>query len=201
MSEFWNQRFGQDLFVYGQKPNKFFQETLEQISAPGKKLLLPAEGEGRNAMYAARMGWEVHAFDSSETGRKKAMEWASKERLEFTYDLMSYQELKLPALTYDVAALIYAHMPGDIRPMIHKKIVTSLRLGGYIILEAFDKQQLGNDSGGPKNLDMLYDTATLRDDFEGMKFEQLEKIVTTLDEGPYHQGEAVVVRMIATKQP
>jgi len=201
MSEFWNQRFGQDLFVYGQKPNKFFQETLEQISAPGKKLLLPAEGEGRNAMYAARMGWEVHAFDSSETGRKKAMEWASKERLEFTYDLMSYQELKLPALTYDVAALIYAHMAGDLRPMIHKKIVTSLRLGGYIILEAFDKQQLGNDSGGPKNLDMLYDTATLRDDFEGMKFEQLEKIVTTLDEGPYHQGEAVVVRMIATKQP
>ncbi len=199
MSEFWNQRFGQNLFVYGQKPNEFFQETLKYIDAPGDKLLLPAEGEGRNAIYATKLGWEVYAFDSSEAGRKKAMKWASEAGLKFTYDLMSYQELNLPESTYDVAALIYAHMPGDIRHQIHQKIFDSLKPGGYIILEAFDKQQLGKNSGGPKNLDMLYDTETLKNDFEGMKFEQLEKIKTTLNEGPYHQGEAVVVRMIAIK--
>lgn len=46
--------------AYGTEPNAFFKAQLDQLT-PGR-LLLPAEGEGRNAVYAAKKGWEVAAF-------------------------------------------------------------------------------------------------------------------------------------------
>jgi hypothetical protein len=37
---------------------------------------LPADGEGRNAFYAASQGWIVTAIDSSIKGREKALQLA-----------------------------------------------------------------------------------------------------------------------------
>jgi hypothetical protein len=77
MKEFWNERYSNKLFVYGKEPNVFFREELEKM--PVGKILLPAEGEGRNAVFAALQGWEVFAFDNSEEGMKKALLLASEK--------------------------------------------------------------------------------------------------------------------------
>ena len=61
MKEFWNERYSQEAYAYGTEPNAFFKSRIDQLS-PGK-LLLPAEGEGRNAVYAATKGFEVSAYD------------------------------------------------------------------------------------------------------------------------------------------
>ena len=45
-----------------------------------RKILLAAEGEGRNAVYAASIGWEVFAYDFSEFGYKKAMKLATEKK-------------------------------------------------------------------------------------------------------------------------
>ena len=70
-ADFWNERFGKEEFIYGTEPNQFFKEQLQNLEIG--TLLLPAEGEGRNAVYAATQGWEVSAFDISEQGRVKAI--------------------------------------------------------------------------------------------------------------------------------
>ena len=70
MKNFWDERYKAKAYVYGKEPNQYFAEKLRELE-PGK-ILLPAEGEGRNAVFAARQGWEVSAFDSSSEGRKKA---------------------------------------------------------------------------------------------------------------------------------
>ena len=69
LADFWNERFGKEEFIYGTEPNIFFKEQLDKLETG--TLLLPAEGEGRNAVYAATQGWEVSAFDISEQGREK----------------------------------------------------------------------------------------------------------------------------------
>ena len=74
MREMWNKRYAQTDFVYGTEPNEFFEQQLLKLT-PGK-ILLPAEGEGRNAVFAAKKGWEVYAFDSSIEAMKKAEKWA-----------------------------------------------------------------------------------------------------------------------------
>lgn len=77
MSQFWNERYSQAEYVYGETPNVFFEAQLDKLSAG--TIILPCEGEGRNAVYAASQGWEVKAFDASEAGQKKALLLAEKK--------------------------------------------------------------------------------------------------------------------------
>ncbi|MFN3445417.1 MAG: SAM-dependent methyltransferase, partial [Bacteroidia bacterium] len=63
MKAFWDERYTNNEMVYGYKPNRFLEDQLEEL--PLGKILLPAEGEGRNAIFAAKLGWQVHAFDFS----------------------------------------------------------------------------------------------------------------------------------------
>jgi hypothetical protein len=74
MKEQWNERYSASEYIYGTGPNTWLVEKLAGLQ-PGK-ILFPAEGEGRNAVHAARLGWNVAAFDQSEAGRKKALKLA-----------------------------------------------------------------------------------------------------------------------------
>ena len=78
MKAFWNENYGNKEYIYGTKPNVFFKEQLDKLK-PGK-ILLPAEGEGRNAVYAASKGWSVTAFDISEIVHKKALQLAKEKK-------------------------------------------------------------------------------------------------------------------------
>ena len=78
-TEFWNLRYGNEEFIYGEKPNKFFKEQLDKLKPAS--ILLPAEGEGRNAVYAASRNWYVVAFDISENARKRQLDYLNKAML------------------------------------------------------------------------------------------------------------------------
>lgn len=198
MNNPWNERYNQLDYVYGQLPNKFFAEQLQLI--PSGLLLLPCEGEGRNAVYAASQSWQVFAFDGSEVGRAKAMQLAKKQQVNFDYTIADATLITYTPNSFDAIAFIYAHFPPAIRQTIHRKAIDWLKPGGKIILEAFNPLQLNNSSGGPKDLEMLYTESMLQDDFEGMTIDLLTTTPTTLAEGKYHEGKADVIRMIATKQ-
>ena len=71
MKEMWNQRYAEHELVYGEAPNTFLKAFIDR-EEPGS-ILLPAEGEGRNAVYAASMGWEVFAMDFSTVAQEKAL--------------------------------------------------------------------------------------------------------------------------------
>jgi hypothetical protein len=45
---------------------------------------------------------------------------------------------------------------------------------------------------------MLFNIAQLESDFQGLVMEQMETVQTTLDEGPFHQGKAEIIRMVGT---
>jgi hypothetical protein len=68
-----------------------------------------------------------------------------------------------------------------------------------LILEAFQPAQLGKASGGPKQIDMLYDIEMLNNDFSGIKMLHNEYHSITLNEGTYHIGAAEIIRLIGKK--
>ena len=196
--EFWNERYAQFQSVYGTAPNKFFKEQIQSLE-PGN-LLLPAEGEGRNAIYAASLGWKVSAYDYSEVAKTKTLETAASLGITtIDYQVMDLAMIDLPTEKYDAVALIYAHLPVKMRESFHQKCVNSLKPGGILIFEVFSKNQLGYRSGGPKVEEFLYSPEDLTADFSEMKIIQCEELVTTLDEGTFHRGPASVVRFIAMK--
>lgn len=198
MSNPWNERYSSKEYVYGETPNVFFAEQLSELKQGA--LLLPCEGEGRNAVYAAAGGWQVFSFDGSEAGRAKALQLGAKHRVEFEYLIADAAKVNYPPQSMDVIAFIYAHFPEAIRQHVHRKSIEWLKPGGKIILEAFNPLQLNNSSGGPKDSTMLYTKAILEEDFAGLHFELLETLETTLSEGKYHEGKADVIRLVAVKK-
>jgi hypothetical protein len=198
MREHWDTRYTQEAFSYGIHANDFFSQSLAKLKIG--KILLPGEGEGRNAVYAASHGWEVDAFDFSEKGRNKALGLAEEHKLFFNeYSISDYSDYKPRDNHYDVVGLIYAHAVPEIRSLLHYKMINALKTGGVIILQGFSKLQLGKDSGGPKQLDMLYSVDEMSKDFAGLSIELLEQKEVELSEGIYHQGAASVINMIAKK--
>ena len=69
MKAFWEDRYSADEFIYGKQPNEYLRIYLDYAN-PGR-LLLPGDGEGRNAVHAAKKGWSVDAFDISEMRTSK----------------------------------------------------------------------------------------------------------------------------------
>ena len=113
MKEIWDNRYRDIEYAYGEKPNVFFKETLDNLNLKDS-IILPAEGEGRNAVYAAKRGLDVTAFDISIEGKNKALDLAKKENVEINYEVGEFFELNLVKDSYDCAALIYAHFPPTI---------------------------------------------------------------------------------------
>lgn len=198
MIDFWNNRYGADEYAYGTIPNEFLKEQLVGLN-PGH-ILFPAEGEGRNAVYAAKQGWQASAFDMSEAGKEKALRLAQSQDVAIKYDIANLMEFDFGVEKYDAISFVYVHMDPETRSLIHLKATAALKVGGRIILEAFSKNQLGKDSGGPKNIDWLFSQEQLALDFKSLSIEILEETTTQLTEGPFHHGEAEVVRLVAIKK-
>lgn len=196
MKEYWDKRYSEHEFVYGQAPNSFFKEFIDK-EKPGS-ILLPAEGEGRHAIYAAAKGWEVFATDYSKVAQQKALARAKSLGLSIHYevdDLANWESKQ----QVDCIVLIYAHFSPENRESVHKKLISYLKPGGKIMLEAFTKDQLKYNTGGPGNIDMLFDSDMLRQDFETLSINLLEEKITKLDESEFHSGNASLIRMIAHK--
>lgn len=194
--EFWNERYQQSEYVYGVEPNIFFKEQLDLIT-PGK-ILLPADGEGRNSVYAAMKGWEVDAFDYADAGRQKALQLAEKHAVSINYTVTDYLSFETKS-KYDVIGLFYTHTDNETKRKFLERLADHLKPGGRMIMEAFSKQQLGKPSGGPKNLELLYSADELKKYFSSLNITYIEELKTELSEGAYHVGPANVVRMVAVK--
>lgn len=193
---FWNARFGAEPTVYGEGPNVFFAQQLARLK-PGR-ILLPGDGEGRNAVYAATKGWSVRSFDASSVGVVKAL--AMAERLGVTIEAeVGDAHDWAPGEAFDAVALCYLHLPPPLRAEFHPRVAGWLKPGGTLILEGFGPGQLAFSSGGPRALDMLFTTAMLEADFAGLEVQLCVTEEAVLDEGPYHQGRAELTRLVARK--
>lgn len=196
MQQFWDQRYAENETVYGYEPNKFFKLFID-LHQPGS-ILLPAEGEGRNAVYAASKGWQVDAFDFSEVAQKKALGFAKSENIRINYDLKNIATFKTEKL-YDAVGLIYVHLPVELRKKFHQEIYNSIKTGGFLVLEAFAKEQGQFESGGPRDPVLLYDALSLCSDFPFLHLLSCEQKEIILNEGDYHKGKAAVLRIIGQR--
>lgn len=192
MTEFWNERYATVEYAYGTEPNQFLRQILVKI--PPGKILFPAEGEGRNAVFAAKLGWDVTAFDVSTEGKKKAEQLASLNEVKINYIIDNFENISLTINSFDCIVLIFAHMTPSKRKDYHQKLISFLKPGGILILEGFSKKQISNNSGGPRDINMLFSKDELRSDFELLSELIITETDYNLNEGSFHQGIASVIR-------
>lgn len=198
----WDDRYRENEFAYGEEPNNYLKEQLEKLDAGS--ILFPAEGEGRNAVFAAKRGWTVSAFDISSEGRKKALSLAAKNDVTIDYQVGELQNLNYTVGQFDAIALIYAHFPAEIKSQIHRSLDTYLRPGGIVIFEAFSKKHieyLAKDPkmGGPKDIGSLFSIDEIKADFPNYDALELYETEIDLSEGLYHVGRGSVIRFVGRK--
>lgn len=198
----WDDRYREEEFAYGEEPNEYLKEQLAKLE-PGS-ILFPAEGEGRNAVFAAKLGWTVSAFDISAEGLKKAEKLAAKNNVKIDYQVGELQTLGYRDEQFDAIALIYAHFPADLKSDIHRQLDRYLRPGGVIIFEAFSKKHLeylakDPKMGGPKDIGSLFSIDEIKGDFPNYEVVELSETEIDLNEGLYHVGRGSVIRFVGRK--
>lgn len=198
MANFWDERYSAEEYIFGKEPNAFFKSVIDRME-PGR-ILVPAAGEGRDAVYAATLGWDVLAVDQSITGKEKAMRLAAERGVTIRYDVQSIEETDLLSANFDAVALIYFHLPPALRQELHKRLPSALRPNGTVIIEAFTPKQIGNTSGGPTEPERLLTKEILMQELGTLKIMQCEEVSTELAEGTGHVGKAEVVRFVGKKQ-
>ncbi|MEO5675376.1 MAG: class I SAM-dependent methyltransferase [Chitinophagales bacterium] len=202
-TERWNDRYSREEYAYGELPNSYLKKHLGKSKAGS--ILFPAEGEGRNAVYAARLGWTVSAFDISIEGKKKALRLAETNKVKIDYQVGELQTLNYSIGQFDLIALIYAHFPANIKSLYHKTLDKYLRKGGVIIFEAFSKKHIefsarNEKVGGPKDIEMLFSIDEIKSDFINYDFKELAETEIELSEGIYHNGQGSVIRFVGRKK-
>lgn len=193
----WDKVYADDEYVYGREPNEFLNENVG-FMIPGDVLCV-AEGEGRNAVFLARLGFNVTSVDSSSVGLKKL------ERLATEHDVQ-VQTVHADLADYDFGVdkwqnivSIFCHLPSTLREHTHAQIQQSLLAGGVLLLEAYTQNQLEFNTGGPSDRNMLYSRSMLKNDFDQLNVIKLAELERTVIEGTKHTGQASVVQVIASR--
>ena len=189
MKEKWNERYGQSKYHYGKEPNGYLKEELQKIK-PGKILFI-GEGEGRNAVYAATLGWQVDAMDFSEEGKKKAGQLADEFNVKINYRIADFETFEPQINTYDAIGIFFIHQEEELRKKLFGRLIGSLKPGGKIIFECFEKEQINFNSGGPKDTALLYSLEDVVEEFIDLEFEKFGKEKIILNEGNGHSGEGI----------
>ena len=204
MKEFWDQRYAEEGYVYGTEPNEYLRHKLEEYKLKGN-ILFPADGEGRNSVFAASLGFDVTAFDQSEEGQKKALKLAEIKGVKINYLVSSFEIIELQKNYYDCISLIYAHFPPPFNKKYYSEISSFLKPGGVIIIEGFSKNhlelnKLNKFSCGPQNLAMLFSVDEFEQYFSNVDIIELTEEIIDINEGPYHKGKASVIRFTGRKR-
>lgn len=195
----WNQRYSEPGFAYGTEPNDFLRANAERHLPPGGEILCLAEGEGRNAVYLANLGFRVTGVDSSEVGLQKAQRLAAERGVVIQTVASDLAEFDCGLLRWDAIVSIWCHTPRDLRGRLHRSVVSALRPSGVFLLESYTPRQLLFRTGGPPTAELMMTLPEIRAELAGLTLIHGEEKLREVHEGRYHDGMSAVLQVIAAK--
>lgn len=132
----WNRSLvGDSTYTFNKEVNNLLKQTTATL--PKGKALCVAMGQGRNALYLARNGWDVTGFDLADQAVAYAVEQAKKEGIPLNTEIASYDTFDYGENKWDVITWLYGGCLWT--EGITSKIKTALKPGGLFIFEFFHR--------------------------------------------------------------
>jgi len=197
--DFWNGRFATESYVFGTRPAAFVADNAHTIP-PRSRVLVPADGEGRNSVLLAEMGHQVVATDIAEAGIAKARKLAQARGVSVEFRHLDLQGWQWPAAEFDaVVAVFIQFAPPAFRDEIFAGMKRAVRPGGVVLLHGYTPKQLDYRTGGPAAVEQLYTEELLREAFADWELLRIEAYERDLDEGEGHKGRSAIIDLIARR--
>lgn len=134
--EKWNNKYATRAHSISEEPSDWLKDHSGLL--PGQGICLEiAAGGGRNAIYAASLGYRVLAVDISEVVLRKAQERAKMKNAEITTVVADLDTFDIPENAFD---LIMGFIFLDRR--LFPQIIKGLKPGGVLIYETFNEDHL-----------------------------------------------------------
>lgn len=193
----WDERYAQEGWLFGTEPNDFLREQAHCI--PDGRVLCLGEGEGRNSVFLAELGYEVVGVDRSQVGLDKAQALA-QERGVFVETVVSgIEDFDLKEGEWDGIVSVFFHLPPEQRRKVHRAVVRGLAPGGVLILEAYTPRQIELGTGGPPDPSRLMTVETLLQELEGLEPLVAREVEREVREGQMHRGLGSVVQYVGIR--
>ena len=201
IGELWDHRFAsvRQNFLYGTTPNVWIASRLPVLDVHAKVLAL-ADGEGRNTVWLAHQGYNASNWDYSLVGLNKTKQLATDHGLSVHTRHIDLTSSHFKPNQFDAIVSSFFHVSKEHQLNVWHDISQMLKPNGHLIVQVFAESQLGRDSGGPKDIDLLYQKELfLQALTPNFKILELTETETLLDEGSLHQGLAKVINLHAVK--
>ena len=199
-TQFWNERFDKEEFIFGTEPNQYLLEKASQHLKPNQRVLSIADGEGRNGVWLAKQGMQVVAFDASDVALAKAKQFAKENQVELEYTFSDVDSFAWHTNTYDAVIGIFIQFADPaMRERIFQKTYEALKPEGIFILQGYTPKQLEYKTGGPSLIEHLYTEELIRGLAQDFHILELQSYERELSEGPRHSGMSALLGLVAQK--
>lgn len=199
-TQFWNERFDNDEFIFGKEPNEYLVEQVSAYLKPNSSVLCIADGEGRNGVWLAKQGMRVSGFDVSDVALAKANQFAKDNQVSIQYSLCDTDGFDWQINAYDAIIAIFIQFADpEMRARIFKQVHQALKPGGIFIIQGYTPKQLEYKTGGPSLLEHLYTEEMIRQLSQGFEILDLRCYEKELSEGARHTGMSALLGMVAKK--
>ncbi|MBU2871017.1 class I SAM-dependent methyltransferase [Colwellia sp. E2M01] len=192
----WDEKYDTDEYIYGKSPNDFLRNHYDSL--PKGKILLLAEGEGRNAVFLAKLGYTVTAVDISSVGLEKAEKLAKTNGVMIETICADLEEFDLGECKWDGIVSIYCHLPPQVRKKLYARIERAIKPAGVLLLEGYRPEQLSYKTGGPPVASMMISKEILLEELPNFTFTHLQAIEREVHEGSHHNGLGAVIQAIGS---
>jgi SAM-dependent methyltransferase len=194
----WNDRYATPEYTYGTEPNDFLAAMVDRI--PQGRVLSLGEGEGRNAVFLARRGYDVLGVDASAVGLAKARDLAAAAGVTIGTQVADLARYEIAPARWEGIVSIFCHLPPAVRERVHRQVVRGLKPGGVYVYEAYTPKQLEHGTGGPPDRELLVTLAEAERELAGLDLVIAEETEREVLEGKRHIGYGAVVQVLAVQR-